>query len=224
MTDLSRTITRRHLMALAGAAAAGKFYPPFADAMAQEKTASSSTLFFKSAKADQWDTWVYYHNDTFYLYYQMGPFDQWDGFGLAMSRDGVHWQDHGKVVETTPGCGSGSVWPAIDGTGRTKKFIMNFAEFSKEEDREWTFFAESEDLIHWTRLGPQYEFRQDTRWYEPKGRWSNIWAIPRQGGGYYGYWAATPKEKKLGLGFGESLDGITWRALPPPELPGVRRH
>ena len=51
-----------------------------------------------------------------------------------------------------------------------KKFIMNWAEGRGIGDLS-IFFAESRDLINWHRLGLQYEFHLDTRWYEPNGRW-----------------------------------------------------
>ena len=84
------------------------------------------------------------------------------------------------------------------------------------------FFAESTDLLNWKRLPDEYEFKQDTRWYEPDGRWDCIYTIPRPGGGLYGYWTATPKAETGGrFGFGESIDGARWRALPPPKVHGV---
>ena len=40
--------------------------------------------------------------------------------------------------------------------------------------------------------------------------------------GCIGYWTATPKANTQGrFGFGETTDGITWRALPPPVVQGV---
>jgi hypothetical protein len=116
--------------------------------------------------------------------------------------------------------GTGSTWksPNFENGG---KFFMNFSEW--KGPRQTIFFAESKDLVHWTRLGNEYEFVQDERWYEKNGRWDCIWTIPRPGGGLYGYWTATPKAETGGrFGFGETLDGITWKALPPPKVSGVR--
>jgi hypothetical protein len=63
---------------------------------------------------------------------------------------------------------------------------------------------------------------QDERWYCSHGRWDCIWALERPGGGFYGYWTATPKPDTGGrFGFGESLDGVHWQALPPPAVHGV---
>ncbi|MCY2953636.1 MAG: hypothetical protein NTU53_16905, partial [Planctomycetota bacterium] len=88
--------------------------------------------------------------------------------------------------------------------------------------RQTIFFADSKDLIHWTRLGNKYEFVQNERWYEQNGRWDCIWTIPRPGGGLYGYWTATPRANTGGrFGFGQTLDGIRWKALEPPKTPGV---
>ncbi|KKN14736.1 hypothetical protein LCGC14_0993180, partial [marine sediment metagenome] len=93
--------------------------------------------------------------------------------------------------------------------------FMNFSEFTGP--RQTIFMAESDDLVHWTRLGDEYEFVQDDRWYKPMWRWDCIWAIDRPGGGLYGYWTATPKEETGGrFGFGESLDGKTWTKVTPP--------
>ncbi len=78
-------------------------------------------------------------------------------------------------------------------------------------------------MLNWTRLGDEYEFVQDERWYERNGRWDCIWTIPKPGGGgLYGYWTATPKKETGGrFGFGQSADGVHWEALPPPEVHGV---
>lgn len=68
---------------------------------------------------------------------------------------------------------------------------MNFSEWKGL--RQTIFFAASDDLVHWDRLGSEYEFVPDERWYEDRGRWDCIWTIPRPDGGLYGYWTASPK-------------------------------
>jgi len=222
-------ISRRSFLTLTGAAVGSRFLPAFAESAGTQfnTTPPSFTLFYKpELTGNIWDTWIYYHEGTFYLYYNPSPsdlktFGGWNGVALATSSDGVHWQEHGKVIDEVPGItwlGAGAVWPVGD------KFIMNFSEMlhTPEGDKKQTiFFAESRDLIHWQRLDSEYAFVPDTRWYEPNGRWDNVWAISRPEGGYYGYFAAAPKNKKVGVGFGESDDGITWRALPPALLEEV---
>jgi len=115
--------------------------------------------------------------------------------------------------------GTGSTWksPNYEKDG---KFFLNFSYWIGP--RQTIFFAESKDLVNWTSLGREYEFVQDERWYEAKGRWDCIWTIPRTGGGLYGYWSATPREGTGGaFGFGQSADGVTWDALPPPTAHGI---
>jgi len=224
--SLYKSLTRRDLLALAG----GALVPVFTGTTAHAggKSASDSgALFFKPTKTPMWDTWMYQHRDTIYLYYLIGTQLKWNGVGLAISRDGVHWEDRGRVIQADAGVawlGSGAVWPAKVSSGQEQKFIMNFSEWrgSDKEGRQTIFFAESLDLIHWKRLGPEYEFKQDTRWYESHGRWDCIYPLPRPGGGFYGYWTAQPKDNKAGVGFGESLDGMTWRALEPATLLGAK--
>ena len=124
---------------------------------------------------------------------------------MADSPDGVSWIDRGLVLRKADGVtwlGTGSTWksPKFD---RDKKYFLNFSEW--RGDRQTIFFAASLDLVHWTRLGNEYEFKQDERWYQPKGRWDCIWTIPRPGGGLLGYWTATPKPETGGrFGFGQS--------------------
>ena len=91
--------------------------------------------------------------------------------------------------------GTGSTWKSPD-FETDGKFLMNFSEHKGL--RQTIFFAESTDLVHWTRLPNQYEFKQDTRWYQPDGRWDCIWRIPRPGAGLYGYWTATLTRKPEG--------------------------
>jgi hypothetical protein len=119
--------------------------------------------------------------------------------------------------------GTGSTWksPEFD---KQAKFYLNFSEW--RGNQQTIFFAESPDLIHWQRLDDQYEFKPDPRWYnvneENNSRWDCIYTIPRELGGLYGYWTATPKATTEGrFGFGETTDGITWRALPPPRVRDV---
>ena len=224
-------ISRRRFLALTAATAGSRFLPAYAEGKdAPPNTIPpSSTLFYKPARTGNiWDTWIYHFEGTFYLYYNPMPshlekFEGWNGIGLATSDDGVHWREYGMVIEPVPNIrflGAGAVWSAGE------KFIMNFSEWRDKPDgsfEQTIFFAESSDLINWHRLGRSNVFRPDPRWYDAKGRWDNIWSVPRPTGGYYGYWASTPT-KHLGLGFGESDDGITWKALAPPLLEGLSDH
>mgnify|MGYP000987965103 CR=1 FL=1 len=175
-------------------------------------------MFFQSrALGGQWDTWLYYHQGVYYLYILAGPGGAWQGIGLATSPDGVCWTDRGFVLRKAEGVtwlGTGSTWKSPQ-YEKDKKFVLNFSEW--RGDRQTIFFAESKDLVHWTRLGNDFEFRQDARWYKPNGRWDCIYTIPREGGGLFGYWTADPLHGP-GVGFGQSIDGVRWEALKPPDF------
>ena len=54
---------------------------------------------FKPRDVHQWDTWVFHHDQTYYLYYLIASqWQGWDGFGVATSKDGVHWEEQGTPV------------------------------------------------------------------------------------------------------------------------------
>lgn len=179
------------------------------------------TLFYRanSRKTGRmWDTWLYLQDGTYHLYYLANAGRRWDNISMAVSSDGVHWREKGRLLYKRPEAtwmGTGSTWRspnhAVDG-----KYFMNFSEWTGP--RQTIFFAESRDLLGWTRLSDAYEFKQDARWYKPNGRWDCIFTIPRPGGGLYGYWTATPKDGNGKFGFGETLDGIRWAALKPPNV------
>ena len=180
------------------------------------------SMFYKARSrqtGNMWDTWLYLHEGTYYLYYLANRGPSWNNISMATSPDGVHWTEHGRVLAQREGAtwmGTGSTWksPNFENDG---KFFMNFSEW--RGPRQTIFFAESKDLLHWRRLEDRYEFKQDTRWYELDGRWDCIWTMPRLGGGLFGYWTATPKPETGGrFGFGQTLDGVTWEALAPPKV------
>ena len=181
-------------------------------------------MFFKSNQVSaHWDTWMYNHAGIFYLDYLITGHSGGEGFGVATSPDGVTWTDHGWALaasgEMEIYLGTGSVWQAVD-FETSGRFICNYSEHRREDDEEpqqRIYFAWSEDLIHWTKYGDEDDFRVDTVHYEKPGRWDCIYAIPKDGGGYYGYWTANPIGR-VGFGYGQSDDGLHWQALPVPAL------
>ena len=183
------------------------------------------TVFYKARSrqtGNMWDTWLYLHDGTFYLYYLAKEGRGWNNISMATSPDGVHWTEVGRVLGKGPGVtwmGTGSTWKSPN-FANDGKFFMNFSEW--KGPRQTIFFAESTDLLKWKRLANEFEFTQDERWYKRTGRWDCIWTIARPGGGLYGYWTATPKGETGGrFGFGETLDGVHWKALPPPKVHGA---
>jgi hypothetical protein len=141
--------------------------------------------------------------------------------------------------------GSGSVWKKLPTAGEDAEqdeWIMNYSQeydchtkgdgnggLGSEGGCQSIFFATSKDLVNWQPVAPDAEknggnvFKYNTSQYA-RGRWDCIAVLPRPGGGYYGYWTATPlgradlcgTGKNCGAGFGQSDDGLHWTTLPTP--------
>jgi hypothetical protein len=177
-----------------------------------------------------WDSWLYHFDNTYFLYYlTMGPTARQgmhgQGVALSTSKDGVHWDELGVVVhkdDDATGLGTGAIWKSTQGA--KSKFVMNYSSWT-----DWCIqsqsirFAESTDLITWTKLGPEYEFAADREFYETyseysEARWDCIYPLQRAEGGYYGYWTANPIGFEPGFGFGQSRDGVHWKALRSPRI------
>ena len=136
--------------------------------------------------------------------------------------------------------GSGSVWKRLtpDGSAAVEpaEYIINYSQQYDcgAGDCQAAFFATSANLVHWEPVAPNAltnggdVFEVDASNYLKPGRWDTITVLPREGGGYWGYWTAQPKPsprapadspcagKSCGVGFGYSLDGLHWTALPTP--------
>lgn len=177
-------------------------------------------------KGEWTDPWVVYHEGAFWLYFVEQEDCVGAGAGLSRSTDGVHWVDQGRVLSRSDAArslGAGAVWlaPTYERDGR---FFMGFTEQSASTQAEVEpaiQMAESTDLVAWRRMGPQYEFRPDPRWYRAAGqhaRWHDLCTLARGGGGQFGYWTADPIVGEPGFGFGVSADCCHWRAMPPPRI------
>jgi hypothetical protein len=189
-------------------------------------------IFRSEIVSKTWDTWMYYHEGTYYLYYLTSEKGPGDGFGVATSANGINWHDYGRVLgpsdKMVTYLGSGSVWTDPN-DAESRRFLCNYSEWRLEAGSpvQNILFAWSGDLIHWHKFGDELMFKIDERFYQktkeaPRGswewpRWDTICVVPRSAGGYYGYWTATPKNA-LGMGFGESGDGLHWQALEPPQI------
>ena len=190
-----------------------------------EKTSAPSEtiqagFFTPKRKGMIWDTWMYYDDGKYYMYYLAGPFGHWDGHELATSEDGVHWKEYSVMVKPRAGVtwmGTGHIWKAPD-FDQTHRWVMNYSEHTGV--KQDIMFATSTDLLNWTKVDEKLRFVQDARWYKEKGRWDCIDAVQRADGSLYGYFTADPDTAKVkyrpcGFGLAESKDGITWTALPP---------
>jgi len=116
-------------------------------------------MFFSSDRiVFQWDTWMYFHDGVYYLYYlakDKSKYGYWNCFGVATSTDGVEWKDYGIALAASDKMvnilGTGSVWKSVD-FDKTGIFICNYSEGRNDESGKPTqiiYFAWSKDLIHW---------------------------------------------------------------------------
>ena len=181
-------------------------------------------IFYKpqlKETGQMWDTWLYWHEGTYHLFYLANSGGQWDNISLATSEDGVDWKECGVVLSKKPDAvwmGTGSTWASPnfekDGT-----FFINFSEW--RGDQQTIFFGSSTDLMHWERLEDEFEFKPDGRWYNvderESSRWDCIFTTPNKNGGLWGYWTASPSAHH-GVGLGRSDDGVAWEALEPPNI------
>ena len=76
-------------------------------------------MIFKSDNVKaHWDTWTYYHEETYYLYYLITERSAGEGFGVATSDDGVHWHYRGWAIRESERnlvfLGTGAVWKSPD--------------------------------------------------------------------------------------------------------------
>ncbi len=166
-----------------------------------------------------WDTWLYFHAGRYYLYYLAKSGSVWDNISLATSADGVLWKEQGVILAKDADAtwmGTGSTWANPDVPGR---FCMNFSQ--ERGKQQAIYFAESDDLVSWRALPAGSAFTPNERWYYvDKGnesRWDCIFTVPRDGGGLWGYWTASPIGRH-GVGMGWTADGLAWDSLPPPEF------
>lgn len=176
-----------------------------------------------------WDCWICPHQGKYYMYYlslspeQVGK-GSWDGIGLAISEDLVHWKEYGCVLKKRPEA-------AWIGTGMIQKigdtYIMNFSEECPRGTQN-IYFATSKDLIHWERTdhvcAPDgvYYMNKDTDMSNTIPRWDSLGivdALDDKGAPYYAFCTASAKHvrqinKNGGLGLLTSDDGFHWTCLP----------
>ncbi len=180
-------------------------------------------IFTPTISAAMWDTSLYHHEGKHYLFYLSNSRADkpWDSACVAVSEDGIHFVDHGPIIQKANDAvwmGFGMVWKV------GPRFIANFSE--ERNGIQALFFAESDDLLNWRRLpDEEYICRSDPRWYSDATlfsghRWDGIWVLERDDQpGYIGYLTAIAREGPTGLcgtaGCVVSDDGMHFRAAPP---------
>jgi len=199
-------------------------------------------MLFRPKHELLWDTWLVPHGGNYYLFYirisesetsspkpTIG--EGWNGISLALSKDLLHWEEVGPVLEMHPEA-------ALLGTGMVYRvdhqFVMCFCE-ERPTGSSVICFARSEDMLNWERLPEEYDLRANTRYYQreqaesadPIPRWGDLGVVPPTGDQkeYLGFTVANARGTLPGecgtLGFLRSQDGLKWEALPPVVAPGL---
>ena len=185
-------------------------------------------MFYKPSRERQWDSWIFKHEETYFMYYinvSEGGL-RWDGISLATSRDLVHWQEYGRVLDKD----ADAVWL---GTGMVQRvgdrFIMNYS-LEKPAHYQRIYFAESVDLYHWKKIEGVRSAPDDVIYRAEPGescdvmpRWDSLGVFDPLSGDpppYYAFCSAnargTATAGKSGvLGLATSMDGLNWTCLPP---------
>ncbi len=64
------------------------------------------TMFYKARSrrtGELWDTWLFLEKGTWYLFALAKAGPKWNNISLATSPDGVHWTEHGRILEKQRG-------------------------------------------------------------------------------------------------------------------------
>ena len=168
-----------------------------------------------------WDPYVLWHEGEFRMIHMVGTNDadySHRAMCMARSADGVHWEDLGVIADGREPCipvFAGCLWRAAD------RFIMNHGSVFPDSGRhsdQCIRFWESSDLQSWTYRGDDAAVFPDPRWYGH--RWDCMDAIPREGGGFWGYITGDTLDGHAGMSIGmlQSDDGIAWEVIPPPVI------
>ena len=188
-------------------------------------------FIYRPAQGAMWDPSVIWHKDRYYAFmmYNKDGDSGLEGIlqanhcFLATSKDGVHWQDYGIVLDEEDN--HSFFKPVIANFG--DYFIMNHGVFRRrgeERTQDMLRFYESKNLYDWHYL---YSSTPDTLWYRipPKhARWDHMYMLPKEEGnpraGYWGYVVSVIKPGVLpsGVGMMESIDGRKWTVLEPAPI------
>lgn len=179
-------------------------------------------MIFKPDDSLLWDTFILPHDGKFYLFYLQSRKDFWDGYGLAVSEDLLHWEDRGTVLDLGPCSGTGMVYRAGE------SWILSSCKMTPGEPHH-VCFARSGDLHRWEKLPESFDFYPDPAWYDAafpgqtSSRFGDLWVEPRPGGSFLGFLTASAAGGPAGangvVGLAHSPDGLHWTTLPPASRP-----
>ena len=149
---------------------------------------STAAMIFKSPDNQMWDMWCYHDKGTWYLYFlSASKGEQYDGFSVATSPDGVHWNFAGTPVRMSDkvngglgntGLGTGHTWKsphyAQDG-----KFFSDFTvNGTSKSPSSYIRFVESRDLLHWQHLDIEFRRTRAGTRRITAGTASKPWPVP----------------------------------------------
>ncbi|MBE7044755.1 MAG: hypothetical protein E7397_04445 [Ruminococcaceae bacterium] len=158
-------------------------------------------MIYKPGIGRMKDDCMIYRNGTYYLFsmYQKPGSDEFRHIWLATSKDGIHFEDYGCVVEDFPEL----IW-AMKVYEADGIYYMNSGSFCENGRQAVLKFWKSEDLLHWEYcpeldvVSPELE-NEKTR--------LDCMCVLKHDGKYYGY--ATGQ-----YGFLISDDGAHWTPNP----------
>ena len=158
-------------------------------------------MLYKPQKGQIKDGCMIYEKGTYYLFsmYHKENSDKYNNVWLATSKDGVHFEDYGCVVEDFPDF----IW-AMKVYRGDDAFYMNSGSFSETGKQAVLKFWKSTDLLSWEY---QPELDVEAPCIEDDNTRLDCMNVVRYNEKYYGY--ATGQYSYL-----TSDDGAHWRAYP----------
>lgn len=174
-------------------------------------------MLYRPKEGKIWDPSIVIYNGVYYnftMYYEKGASESYAA-RVAMSKDGVHWEDYGNVITDA----ENPIWKMYVFRNEEGLFCMNHGSFSAPGSGNDTLrYYVSKDLLHWIYVESN---SPSDKWYETEGdcRWDHAYCIPSEKGGYIGYAVAVPLPHYNSIiGILRSEDGVHWNPCPPPVI------
>lgn len=168
-------------------------------------------MIFKPEKGTFKDNFILFEGGKFYLFAMYAkdgaPRDE-NGYRnvyLAVSDDGVHWEERGAVIEEAPF----PIWAmAVHRAGG--QFILNHGSFGADGKQNVIKQWASRDLLHWTYLGEERDVHPDFSQCGENARLDCMYVLHEEDG-YYAF-ATGPQWLFY------SKNGVDWQSLPTPRI------
>ncbi|MBR2948331.1 MAG: hypothetical protein IKC46_00565 [Lachnospiraceae bacterium] len=174
-------------------------------------------MLYRPKQGKIWDPSIILYRGVYYCFTMYYEKDAPESYAarVAISKDGVHWEDYGNVITDS----KDPVWKMFLFCTEDGRFSLNHGSFSYPGAGNDTLrYYFSDDLLHWNYVDSN---SPSPEWYETVGecRWDHMYCIPSEKGGYIGYTVAVPLPQYSSLiGIQRSDDGIHWHSCPPPVI------